>query len=163
MVKKNGEVYLPDVYEDAVGTPNLDLFIDNTGKIGYVSSSRRYKKKINTMEDVSWLYKLRPVNFNYNSDNTGTKQYGLIAEEVEEVNPLFVSYNNNGEVETVLYSRLVTPMLKALQEQKDEISRLNEEINELKNDKSELALLEEQIRELRESMGLALGGPGRVD
>jgi len=66
----------------------------------------------------------------------------------------FVSYNNNGEVETVLYSQLVTPMLKALQEQKNEISRLNEEVNKLKNEKSELALLKEQIRELRESMGL---------
>ena len=85
------------------------------------------------MEDVSWLYQLHPVNFNYNSDNTGTKQYGLIAEEVEDVNPSFVSYNNNGEVETVLYSRLVTPMLKALQEQQKMIEELKQEIEKLKN------------------------------
>ena len=108
------------------------------------------------MESIDWIYNLRPVNFNYKTDETLTKQYGLIAEEVENVNPLFVSYNNNGEVETVLYSRFVTPMLKALQEQKDEISRLNEEVIKLKNEKLELALLKEQIRELRENMGLAM-------
>lgn len=90
--------------------------------------------------------------------------YAFFAEEVEEVNPSFVSYNDKGKVETVLYSQLVTPMLKALQEQEkrileqqNEISRLHQEINKLKNDKSELALLKEQIRELRESMGLAMG------
>ena len=60
------------------------------------------------------------------------------------------------------------------EKKKDEISRLNEEVNKLKNEKLELALLKEQIMELRESMELAMeegkpsrvrpgGVPGRVD
>ncbi|UCG28793.1 MAG: tail fiber domain-containing protein, partial [Bacteroidales bacterium] len=138
MVKKNGEVYLTDVYDDVVGSTNRDLFIDNTGKIGYVSSSLRNKKEINTLEDISWIYRLRPVNFVYKKDINEKKQYGLIAEEVEEVNPLLVSYSDDGEVETVLYNKLVTPILKALQkhektieEQQKMIESQEQKINEL--------------------------------
>ncbi|UCG28304.1 MAG: hypothetical protein JSV24_02800, partial [Bacteroidales bacterium] len=100
MVKKNGEVYLPNVYDHVVGLTNRDLFIDNTGKIGYVSSSLRNKMGVTAMEDIGWLYRLHPVNFIYKDDIAKTKQYGLIAEEVEQVNPLFVSYSKQGEVET---------------------------------------------------------------
>ena len=51
------------------------------------------------MEDVSWLYDLRPVNFFYKKDESNHKEYGLIAEEVELVNKLFVSYDDEGEIQ----------------------------------------------------------------
>ena len=135
LVRKDGAVYFPDVYGDALITifPYRDLYISSTGQIGYLASSLRYKKNISSMEDVSWLYQLRPVNFVYNSDNSETKQYGLIAEEVEDVNPLFVSYNEKGEVETVSYSQLVSPMIKALQEQQQLIKELKARIEVLEN------------------------------
>jgi hypothetical protein len=117
VIDQNGEIKIAAVYSDIVGTTNRDLYIDNTGKIGYISSAYRYKKQITDMENIDWIYNLRPVNYVYKSDKKRIKQYGLIAEEVEEVNPLFVSYNEEGEVETVSYSMLITPILKALQEQ----------------------------------------------
>ena len=144
--RDDGEIKMPQVYGDVVGSSNRDLYIDNTGKIGYISSSRRYKKEIRNMEDVSWLYRLHPVSFVYKNDETGIKQYGLIAEEVEKVNPLFVSYNEKGQVETVSYSKLVTPMLKALQEQQKEIDRL-------KKENAELADLKEEVAELKKILG----------
>ncbi len=147
-VLKNGEVYFPDVYGDAVGATHLDLYIDNSGKIGYLSSSRRYKKEIRPMENVNWLYHLRPVNFTYKSDKAGIKQYGLIAEEVEKVNPLFVSYNDKGQVETVQYSQLITPMLKALQEQRDTIIAMQKKIDRLEAGEKEIASLKKRIRTL---------------
>ena len=131
MVKENGEIFFPDAYSDIV-TAGRDLFIANDGKIGYLSSSRRYKSNITSLDDIGWLYDLRPVNFTYRDDESKTQRYGLIAEEVEEVNPLFVSYNDNGEVETVSYSQLVSPMLKALQEQNKIIQSLQEEIEKLR-------------------------------
>ena len=133
MVKKNGEVYFPGVYEDVVNGIFRDLHIDDSGKVGYVASSRRYKSNIRAVEDVEWLYDLRPVNFMYKDDGSKTKRYGLIAEEVEEVNPLFVSYNDKGEVETVSYSQLVSPMLKALQEQNEIIQTLKARIEALES------------------------------
>jgi hypothetical protein len=131
MVKKNGEIFFPDAYYDIVSS-GRDLMIANDGKIGYLSSSSRYKHYITSMEDIGWLYELRPVNFVYMNDESKTIQYGLIAEEVEKVNPSFVSYNDKGEVETVSYSRLISPMLKALQEQNRIIQALQEEIEKLK-------------------------------
>ena len=146
LVKKNGEVYFPEVYNSTVGLLRRELYVSIGGKLGYVSSSRRYKKKIRSLEDVQWLYQLRPVSFVYKSDPSGTEQYGLIAEEVEKVNPLFVSYDRKGQVETVSYSQLITPMLKALQEQK-------ERIDELEKENAELLSLRREVEELKKILG----------
>lgn len=79
------------VYSDTVGGTNRDLFIDNTGTIGYVSSSERYKSNITNLSDSDWIYDLRPVSFVRDED--GVFDIGLIAEEVHEVNPDLVSYD----------------------------------------------------------------------
>jgi hypothetical protein len=131
-------LYCMGAYVGTLGTTNRDLFADNTGKIGYIASSARYKNNIFDMEDVDWLYDLRPVNFTYKSDLTEKKQYGLIAEEVEKVNPEFVSYNSDGSVETVSYSQLIAPMLKALQDQQAVITELQKRIEALETEKKEL-------------------------
>lgn len=128
-VLKNGETYLPAVFNTGVGATNRDLYIDNTGKLGFVSSSLRYKKNISDMENVDWLYKLRPVNYTYKNDSLNIKQYGLIAEEVENINPLFVSHNSDGSVETVNYSNFISSIIKALQDQKKVIDNQQANIN----------------------------------
>lgn len=143
-VTSSGVVGMPYVYSQTVGATNRDLYIDNTGKLGYVSSSARYKKNIKDADDISWLYNLRPVTFEYKDSDSRNRQYGLIAEEVMKVNPDFVSFNNEGDAETVSYSALVTPLLKAVQDQKHTIESLKAENNDLKTRLEKLeALLEE--------------------
>ena len=132
-------LYCKGAYVGTVGGTNVDLFADNTGKIGYVASSARYKDDILDMKDVGWLYKLRPVNFTYKADEIKKKQYGLIAEEVEKVNPDFVSYNKDGQVETVSYSQLIAPMLKAIQDQQAVIEELQKRIETLEKEQQELS------------------------
>ena len=134
LVRKDGAVYFPDVYGDIITSSTRDLYINSTGQLGYLSSSSRYKSNITLMEDVNWLYDLTPVNFYYKADESKTKMYGLIAEEVEDVNPLFVSYNNDGEPETVSYSQLISPMIKALQDQDKLIKELQARIEELERE-----------------------------
>lgn len=132
-ITTGGNLKFPAAYNLNVSTlPNRDAYIRNDGYIGYIASSKRFKHAIEDMENVNWLYKLRPVNFVYNEDSTDTKQYGLIAEEVDKVNPSFVSYGEDGLPQTVSYSQLVTPLLKALQDQKKEIDQLREENAEIK-------------------------------
>ena len=113
------------MYDETVGGTNRDLFIDNTGKVGYVSSSLRYKENIEDMTQADWLYDLRPVFYDYKDNNSGIHQMGLIAEEVELINPNIVSYNyieenDTKQVETVSYSKLIVPMLVELQNLKEE-------------------------------------------
>lgn len=113
-------------YNKQVGATNKDLYIDNAGTIGYVSSSIRYKDNISDIADTSWLYGLRPVNFNYKSDETDTNQYGLIAEEVEAINPDFVFYNYDGQVEGVSYSKFTAVLINEIQNLNDRLLEVEE-------------------------------------
>ncbi len=138
--RNTGATWMPNVYGDAIAATYRDLYIRSDGQLGYIASSKRYKKYIKDMENINWLYDLRPVNFIYKTDKLKTKEYGLIAEEVEKINSSFVSYNEKGKVETVSYSKLVSPMLKALieqrninQKQEDKIISLEAEIKNIKS------------------------------
>jgi hypothetical protein len=126
----DGSAALPFVYEDTVGATNRDLYIDNTGKLGYVSSIRASKANIATLANVDWLYQLEPVSFNrrkrdedenYTEETYSELEYGLIAEDAELVNPELCFYDDvKGvqELRGVHYSKLIAPLLKAVQDLK---------------------------------------------
>lgn len=117
-----GAITMLAVYSDTVGGTNRDLYIDNTGLIGYVSSSIRYKDNVMDLTDTERLYDLRPVSFTWKKD--GIKSWGLIAEEADKVMPEIVSYNADGVVESVEYTRLIAPMLAEIQNLKKEVEKL---------------------------------------
>ena len=54
---------------------------------------------------------LKPVTFRYQTDKTGTPQFGLIAEEVAEVNPDLVVRDEKGEIYTVRYDAVNAMLL----------------------------------------------------
>ena len=91
------------------------------------SSSIRYKENVKTLEEpiLDKLNKVRPVTYN-KKDNKEKNEYGIIAEELHEIFPEFVNKNEEGEIESVNYSRLTVLLLKAVKE-------LQEEVNQLKN------------------------------
>jgi len=119
-VNASGTVFMPDVYGDALSYPTRDLYINESGQLGYISSSLRYKKNISDIGNLSEkIYRLRPVQFRWKSNNS--KDYGLIAEEVEKVLPCIVTRNEEGQPESVEYTRLIPFLL-------NEIIRLRAEI-----------------------------------
>ena len=64
------------------------VIVSDTGQLGTVASSERFKKDIAAMDNASEaILALRPVTFHYKSDTKGTPQFGLIAEEVAKMNP----------------------------------------------------------------------------
>ncbi len=66
------------------------MFINADGQLGTTTSSRRFKDDIKPMERASeTLFALKPVTFRYKKgiDPQGIPQFGLVAEDVEEVNP----------------------------------------------------------------------------
>jgi hypothetical protein len=71
-------------------TGGTAVYVGTDGKLGPTASSLRYKKNVTDMENTDYFYNLRPVNFEYKTDNI--KRFGFIAEETEQVNPLFVRY-----------------------------------------------------------------------
>jgi uncharacterized coiled-coil protein SlyX len=98
-----------------VTTANADaipVMIDSAGQLGTTSSARRFKKEIQPMDKASEsLLALKPVTFHYKSDNTSTPQFGLIAEEVAEMNPDLVVRDKNGEIYTVRYDQVNAMLL----------------------------------------------------
>jgi hypothetical protein len=101
------------------------VLIDSAHQLGTVSSSARFKDNIQDMGDASSpLMKLRPVTFHYKEDEEKRLQYGLIAEEVEEVMPRLVAYDEHGEVYTVRYNELPAILLNEIQKLEKRISAL---------------------------------------
>jgi hypothetical protein len=98
-----------------VQTANADaipVLIDSAGQLGTVSSSRRFKHEIKPMDSASEaILALKPVTFHYKSDTKDTPQFGLIAEEVAEVNPDLVVRDENGEIYTVRYDQVNAMLL----------------------------------------------------
>ena len=137
----NQRVKMPTVYSTNGSSMN-DVQIESDGTLCAGNTSiRASKKNIVSQTDVSWLYDLNPVTFNYRKKlvhpTTGEHTYleeaesetayGLIAEEVETVNKDFCFYNDD-KLAGVYYKQLITPLLKALQDQKKEIDTLKTKV-----------------------------------
>jgi len=113
----------------------VPVVIDTNGQLGTISSSRRYKTDIQDMGEVSRdLMRLRPVTFRYEkpfADGSRPIQYGLIAEEVAEVNPNLVAHSADGQIETVKYQLLDPMLLNEVQRQQAEIGDLQERLKKM--------------------------------
>ena len=75
------------------------VFINGNGQLGTSTSSARFKDDIKPMEKASEaLLALKPVTFRYKKeiDPKGIPQFGLVAEEVEKVNPALVIHDPEG-------------------------------------------------------------------
>ena len=91
-------------------------------------SSRRYKENIVPMndDDAKKLLSLNPCHFDYiNGDKNRT---GMIAEEVESVIPECVTYNDNGKIHGLDYTRFIPYMIKTIQAQEERIKALENAI-----------------------------------
>lgn len=96
-----------------VGTGTA-VFVDSTGLLGTVVSTRRLKDNIKDMGTTN-VMKLRPVTFNFKSDQSKSKQHGLIAEEVQDVFPDLVTYDAENKPYSVKYHDLPAILLNELQ------------------------------------------------
>jgi len=113
--------------------------VSNTGKLGMVLSSARYKRDIHDMDAASSnLMKLRPVTFRYKDDLAGTLQYGLVAEEVEKLYPELVIRDTAGKIQSIRYLTLTSMLLNEVQKQ----------AVELRNQRRENVQQTDQIRRL---------------
>jgi hypothetical protein len=92
------------------------------------TSSIKVKENVETSEgNLEKVVNLRPVT--YNKIGSQTTELGLIAEEVAEVYPEFVQYDENGEPIGVNYSRLTAALIGAVKELTNQVQELNKKIN----------------------------------
>lgn len=115
-------------------TPPERLFVD--GNVGVSSgngfvymSDKRLKKNFIPLDGLKIIEHLSGYFFNWKKD--GTKDVGVIAQEVESVLPEAVHTREDG-TKSVDYPKLVAPLIEAVKEQQSQIRQLRLEIEELK-------------------------------
>jgi hypothetical protein len=130
----------------------VPVLIDSAGQLGTMSSSRRFKKEIKPMDQTSEaILSLRPVMFHYKSDSTGTPQFGLIAEEVAQVNPDLVIRDERGEIYTVRYEAVNAMLLNEFLKEHRKVQQLEANDAEHQNEiKALMAMVKEQAVQLRQ-------------
>ena len=117
------------------------VYIDPDGRLGTGPSARRFKKDIADMGAASEvLLSMRPVTFHFKTQNTEKagreiSQFGLIAEEVAEVNPDLILRDKEGEIYSVRYDA-VNAML------------LNEFLKEHRKNEEQQAIIERQQKQI---------------
>jgi hypothetical protein len=132
-----------------------------------VTSDRRYKENINPIGlGLGFISKLNPVSYQRKNDENKKTEYGLIAQEVEEVlkelgieNHAMLTITDEGMYE-LRYNDLIAPMIKAIQElkeQKDtEIAKLREEkdteISKLRNELNDIKQIVIEMKNKQEDM-----------
>ncbi|HEY6341553.1 MAG TPA: tail fiber domain-containing protein [Bryobacteraceae bacterium] len=138
--------YIGGIYNGPYGPSAEAVYIGSNGQLGTVASSIRYKEDVQDMGDASSdLLKLRPVTFRYKQpyeDGSKPLDYGLIAEEVEQIYPGLVVKDKDGQVQTVQYQKLTPMLLNELQKQHEELLRQQEENRKLQE---RMAALEVRI------------------
>jgi hypothetical protein len=105
--------YIGNIF-NATSSGGIAVFINSNGRLGTATSSRRFKEDIKPMERASEaLFAFKPVTFHYKKeiDSVGTSQFGLVAEEVEKVNPDLVVYDKEGKPHSVRYDQVNAMLL----------------------------------------------------
>ena len=128
----------------------IPVLIDSAGQLGTLSSSRRFKKDIKPMNGTSEaILALKPVTFHYKNDNTGTPQFGLIAEEVAEANQDLVARDDHGEIYTVRYEAVNAMLLNEFLKQHRTAQKQGASIEQLKSTVAkEEAIIAQQQKEM---------------
>jgi len=118
----------------ATATGGAAVFVAANGQLGTMTSSARFKDDVKPMNNASEaLFLLKPVSFRYKKaiDPRGIQQFGLIAEDVEKLNPDLVARDAEGKAYTVRYEAVNAMLLneflkehKTVQEQGAIISKL---------------------------------------
>ena len=113
----------------------VGVIVDTNGQLGTVVSSARFKEAIKPMDKASEaILALKPVTFRYKQelDPDGIPQFGLVAEQVEKVNPDLVARDEEGKPYTVRYEAVNAMLLNEFLKEHRKVEEQQSTIAELK-------------------------------
>jgi trimeric autotransporter adhesin len=144
----------------------MAVFVNSDGKLGTTVSSRKFKEDIRPMDRTSEaILALQPVTFRYKKqfDPTGISQFGLVAEQVEKVNPDLVVHDQEGRPYSVRYDQvnamLLNEFLKAhkkIEEQQATIAQVKKEMETVF---TRLKDQDAKIQRVSDQVGTGRGAP----
>jgi hypothetical protein len=149
----------------ATASSGTAVFINSDGKLGTTTSSRRFKQEIKPMDQLSEaLFALKPVSFSYKKDidPAGTSQLGLVAEDVERVNPDLIVRDKEGKPYSVRYDQvnamLLNEFLKEHKKVQDLESRLAQQEHQIECLSAGLQKVNAQLEMSRPAPQVAANG-----
>jgi trimeric autotransporter adhesin len=112
------------------------VFINSDGRLGTITSSQRFKEEIEPMAQASeTLFALKPVKFHYKKEIDPTKkaQFGLVAEDVEKVNPDLVLRDKDGKAYGVRYDQVNAMLLNEFLKEHRQVDTQQAIVSELQS------------------------------
>ena len=112
----------------------VGVIVNANGQLGTIQSSARYKDDIKPMDKASdAILALKPVTFRYKEELDPDKipQFGLIAEEVEKIDPDLVVRDEDGNVSTVRYEAVNAMLLNEFLKEHRRVQELEKQIQAL--------------------------------
>ncbi|HXI94186.1 MAG TPA: tail fiber domain-containing protein [Blastocatellia bacterium] len=152
-ITQNGDVRINHklAINELGAAPSSNLCINLSNELSNCSSSLRYKTNVMSLNSgLELVHRLRPVTFDWKT--TGQRDLGLIAEEVEKVEPLLVTRNKTGQIEGVKYDHLSVVFINAIKEQQSQITkqqtRMETQQTQIENQLLEIKRQQKQIENL---------------
>jgi hypothetical protein len=131
---KQNRTFIEGIFQTNV--TGAAVYVTSDDRLGLTTSSVRFKEDVQDLEGVGdRLAELRPVSFRYKEEIADRAEnpieYGLIAEEVEEVFPELVLHDEEGRPYAVRYRQLTPLLLAEIQRQQRELDRLRSVVEEV--------------------------------
>jgi hypothetical protein len=123
------------------------VFINANGQLGTTTSSARFKDEIKPMAKASeTILALKPVTFRYKKelDPQGIPQFGLVAEEVEKVNPALITRDADGKPYTVRYEAVNAMLLNEFLKEHKKVEQLEAKLAQQQKDFQTIATSQEK-------------------
>src|SRR4030095_12092458 len=146
------------------------VVVNGNGQLGVAPSSERFKNEIKPMDKASEaILALKPVTFRYKQelDPDHLPQFGLVAEDVEKVNPALVARDAEGKVFTVRYeavnAMLLNEFLKEHRKGQEQDATISQLKTELAQQQKEIKALSEQIQKVSAQVDLGKPAPQMVN
>jgi trimeric autotransporter adhesin len=110
------------------------VYVNSEGKLGFQVSSRRFKDEIKAMGETSEvIYRLKRVSFRYKPEIEPTRPpgFGLIAEDVEKINPDLVLPDKERKPYTVRYDAVNAMLLNEFLKEHRKVEQMQKGIEAL--------------------------------
>jgi hypothetical protein len=141
---QDNSCYIGNIFAQEVALDGVAVLVDSLGKLGVQISSRRFKEDIKPMDKASKaILALKPVAFDYKADAHRTRCFGLIAEEVAEVNPDLAVRDKNGEILTVRYDQVNAMLLNEFLKEHHRVEELKSALTQ-QREHFEAAIVQQQ-------------------
>jgi hypothetical protein len=127
------------------------VLIDSNNNLGTSASTRRVKHDIKPMDKASEvILALKPVSFKYNYDVKNTPCFGLVAEDVAEVDRDLVVLDKEGQPKTVRYDQVNAMLLNEFLKEHKKVEEQQASISQLKGEmQTMVAQLKEQAAQIQ--------------